>query len=264
LLAVVSVCAWHWRHGARDLAAREWAAKWTQGSAKTQETQPTSYQVAPISTSGSEVAGTMPNAQALTETPVPESNSQQPAPGSAQSQPKENAASPGNSAPPPPPEPPLQTNSGKPQPPASAAVLEPATASVNKNDHSSQTSSPAPTQSPDLGGESQAHTAAPDNTVSALEAEGERYLYGTGVPANCVLAQRNLLAAAEHDSSKAESVLGTMYATGHCTPRDLPLAYIWFAKAMQQEPNNAILEREELAVWNEMTAEERQLAIHQK
>jgi TPR repeat protein len=95
----------------------------------------------------------------------------------------------------------------------------------------------------------------------ALEAEGERYLYGTESPANCARAQRDLLAAAERSNAKGESVLGAMYATGHCVPRDLPLAYRWFAKALRQEPDNARFEGDVQILWNQMTPDERQTAM---
>jgi len=100
------------------------------------------------------------------------------------------------------------------------------------------------------------------STGDVLEAEGERYLYGTGSPTNCALAQKDFLAAAERSSTKSESVLGTMCATGHCVPRDLPLAYRWFAKALQQEPGNARFERDVQILWNQMTPQEKQFAIH--
>ena len=55
-----------------------------------------------------------------------------------------------------------------------------------------------------------------------------------------------------------------MYATGHCVPRDLPSSYRWFALALQADPNNTILEKDLTAVWNQMTAPERQLATKMK
>ena len=92
------------------------------------------------------------------------------------------------------------------------------------------------------------------------ETEGEKYLYGDGVPANCVRAQQDLLAAAEHSSAKAQSAVGTMYATGHCSTRDLPLAYRWFARAQLQNPRNRIVEEDMRVLWNQMSPEERKLA----
>jgi len=71
-----------------------------------------------------------------------------------------------------------------------------------------------------------------------------------------------LIAAAGGSSAKAESVLGTMYATGHCVARDLPLAYRWFVKAVQREPGNSRFERDLQLLWNQMTPDERQIATH--
>jgi hypothetical protein len=98
-------------------------------------------------------------------------------------------------------------------------------------------------------------------TGDQLEAEGEKYLYGTGVPINCNRAQKSLFAAAEQGNAKAYSVLGTIYATGHCTDRDLPLAYHWFAKALQQDPANTRLQRDLQVLWSQMSDDERQVAM---
>jgi hypothetical protein len=94
-----------------------------------------------------------------------------------------------------------------------------------------------------------------------LEAQGEKYLNGTGVPTNCNLARRDLQAAAAHGSVKAKRVLGTMYAAGHCVGRDLPLAYRWFAKALRQDTTNDGLSQDLQVLWTQMTVEERQIAI---
>jgi TPR repeat protein len=96
-----------------------------------------------------------------------------------------------------------------------------------------------------------------------LETEGERYLYGTGVPSNCLRAHRDLMAADDLGDAKADTVLGTMYATGHCVGRDLPQAYQWFSKARQRNPADPQLKQSLDLVWNGMTADER-LAVHAK
>jgi TPR repeat protein len=83
----------------------------------------------------------------------------------------------------------------------------------------------------------------------------------TGVPTNCNLARRDLQAAAAHGSVKANRVLGTMYAAGHCVGRDLPLAYRWFAKALREDPNNDGLSQDLQVLWTQMTVEERQIAM---
>jgi hypothetical protein len=91
--------------------------------------------------------------------------------------------------------------------------------------------------------------------------QGQRYLYGTGVRQNCELAQKSMMTAAENLNTQAQSTLATMYATGHCVPRSLPLAYRWFAKASHQEPNNRRIEQDLEILWKQMTPEEKQIAM---
>jgi hypothetical protein len=95
---------------------------------------------------------------------------------------------------------------------------------------------------------------------SDLELAGERYLYGSGLPKNCVRAESNLRTAATHGNPKAETVLGTMYATGHCVGRDLPTAYRWFARALHEEPQNSRISADLQVLWRQMTPQEKQLA----
>ena len=97
-----------------------------------------------------------------------------------------------------------------------------------------------------------------------LVTEGENYLYGNGVPQNCSRAQRNLTSAANRANAKAMSVLGAMYATGHCVTRDLPAAYQWFAKALHQEPSNGRIQRDLEVLWRQMTPGERQIAMRNR
>lgn len=94
--------------------------------------------------------------------------------------------------------------------------------------------------------------------------KGEAYLYGRGVPENCDQAVKSLKAASAQQSAKARSAFGTMYATGHCVPRDLPTSYSWFAMALQVDPKNQILEKDLNAIWNQMTPPERQMATRMK
>lgn len=104
---------------------------------------------------------------------------------------------------------------------------------------------------------------APDTGDAALK-KGEAFLYGRGVPENCDEAVKNLKAASAKQNAKARSTFGTMYATGHCVPRDLPTSYSWFALALRVDPNNQILEKDLVAVWNQMTPPERQIATKTK
>jgi hypothetical protein len=112
-----------------------------------------------------------------------------------------------------------------------------------------------PAQSPAV--ETAALATSPDTD---LEIAGERYLYGTGLPQNCTRAESSLSTAAAHGNSKAETVLGTMYATGHCVGRDLPTAYRWFARALHQEPQNSRISADLQVLWRQMTPQEKQLA----
>lgn len=109
-----------------------------------------------------------------------------------------------------------------------------------------------------------AAASAPEPTAQdSLAIEGERYLYGNGVQQNCDRAQRSLTRAAQGGSAKAYTLLGAMYATGHCATRDLPTSYRWFARALHQDPSNTRLEKNLEVVWRQMTPEERQLATRQ-
>jgi len=106
-----------------------------------------------------------------------------------------------------------------------------------------------------------AKAASPAAAFGRMETEGEKYLYGAGVPQNCARAESSLLMAAQHSDARAQSVLATMYATGHCVSRDLPLSYLWFSRASHQDPSNARIEQDLRIVWSQMTADERQLAL---
>jgi Double zinc ribbon/Sel1 repeat len=104
-------------------------------------------------------------------------------------------------------------------------------------------------------------TAAAATFEDRLVADGERYLYGRGVPEDCERAQRNLQIAARQSNAKAQTLLGAMYATGHCVGRDLPNSYRWFAKALHGDPGNSRVQRDLEVLWKQMTPEERLLAM---
>ncbi len=106
-----------------------------------------------------------------------------------------------------------------------------------------------------------APVAPPVDPDERIVAEGERYLYGHGVRSDCSLAQRNLMIGAGHSNTKAQTLLGAMYATGHCVNRDLPTAYRWFARALHGDPANFRLQRNLEVLWKQMTPEERQIAM---
>ena len=309
LLLGIAFAGWHWRW-----TLREWAARAMQRPASTQS-QDASYKTGPVSTSGSEVAGSVPNATAITETPPasatnenqavspqasanqapansappneaasnPANSSQttagqtassqssppQAVTGGAQTQLPENSAAPGKAAATQPAQPAVQVEQ---QPSNSAAVIPPATPAKSTTPTGKEpvpsggARSAAPpaakkSASPENQSAAQSEVPEPDQ---AQEAEGEKYLYGSGVPADCTRAQRDLLSAGEQGNPKAASVLGTMYATGHCVTRDLPLAYFWFAKAMREDGNNPRVENDLLLVWGQMTPQEREVAVKHK
>jgi hypothetical protein len=102
--------------------------------------------------------------------------------------------------------------------------------------------------------------SAPGSVDADLELAGERYLYGNGLPQNCARAESNLRTAATKGNTKAQTVLGTMYATGHCVGRDLPTAYRWFARALHQEPQNGRISADLQVLWRQMSPQEKQLA----
>jgi hypothetical protein len=253
-LAVLGIAAWHWRTALRAYVT----AKLQEPTNTNQVEVPTE---APISTSASEVAPASPAANAPLDKPAT-------GVGDLPANPPQNSA------------PPAANPATLPNPSPQSNGLAPAA-----NAAPAANSAPASNAAPDQTTQNQAQTAkeaAPKaeaqisnstepqvrksaplhNTGDQLEQDGERYLYGTGgVSPDCDRAQKDLLAAAGQGNAKAYSVLGTMYATGHCTSRDLPLSYHWFARALQQEPGNARLQRDLQVLWSQMTDEERQLAM---
>ena len=164
----------------------------------------------------------------------------------------------------PPPSAPVATAAPSGADSASQPDQPPSTDQRQPGDSTSKTDAAKPDASPKSGPENAAavkgsKVRAPATDV--LEAEGEKYLYGNGVRENCGRARKDLLAAAQHSSAKAENVLGTMYATGHCATRDLPTAYRWFGRSMRQDPGNTRIEQDLKVLWNQMTPEERKLAL---
>jgi hypothetical protein len=102
---------------------------------------------------------------------------------------------------------------------------------------------------------------SPESEAQALLTQGERYLNGDGVPQNCGRAQDSLRSAADRGNFQAVSDLATMYSTGHCVKKDLPTSYRWFVKALHQQPNNSRISTDLQVLWNQMTPEEKQVAM---
>ncbi len=92
-------------------------------------------------------------------------------------------------------------------------------------------------------------------------AQAESYVYGRGVPQDCDRGLQLLKPAAAHANVKAMIILGSLYSSGTCTPRDLPTSYRWFALALHQQPDSQTLQDDLQSVWAKMTQPERQLAI---
>ena len=141
--------------------------------------------------------------------------------------------------------------------PASHPTSEPETAAPAQKETRTASALPAPKSvSP-----KPSPAAPPDRFEDRLVADGEKYLYGRGVPEDCARAQRNLQIGARQSNARAQTLLGAMYATGHCVNRDLPTAYRWFAQALHGDPGNSRVQRDLEVLWKQMTPEERQLAM---
>lgn len=97
----------------------------------------------------------------------------------------------------------------------------------------------------------------PASESAHLLADGEKYLYGRGVPSNCRRAIQNFQSAAGLDSAKAMSRLGSLYASGRCVEFDRVKAYQWFAKAKNADPNDTWVEASMDMLWRSMNRKER-------
>ncbi len=117
---------------------------------------------------------------------------------------------------------------------------------------------PSPSRPKALEGDSAAASGV--DPTDAIFADGQRYLYGNGVPQDCGQARTKILAAASKANVRAQSTMGAMYATGHCVNRDLPTAYHWFAQALHKDPSNTRVQQDLEMLWRQMTPQERQAA----
>ena len=250
LIAAVAAAAWYWRQDVRVLASRflnNPPATKASGSDNPQPNSPapassnSTPEAAPASTANagppSEQPGTAANAQApATPTPPP-------------------AATPSGATDATP-----SAQADQPQPTNPSPASDAASTATPKPDQSEEAATPPPRPRKSETTRAQ-RAAASASQADDLVAQGEKYLYGNGVPENCARARTNLLAAAQHSNAQAQSVLGTMYATGHCATRDLPTAYRWFSRSLRQDPKNSRLEQDLRVLWNQMTPAERQQAL---
>jgi hypothetical protein len=233
LLAALGIAGWHWRTPLRAYVTARLAQEPNNNQAEAATPPP-----APTSNPSSEAAPAIPNASTPLE--KPESVADLP------------ASPPQTSAPP------VPGTVALPPTPQSA---KPDQSAANRDEATQGEAPPAESRAPQST-EPQVQKPSPVRlSADQLEAEGEKHLYGTGAPVNCDRAQKSLFAAAGQGNAKAYSVLGTMYATGHCTDRDLPLAYHWFAKALHEDPGNTRLQRDLQVLWGQMSADERQIAM---
>lgn len=113
--------------------------------------------------------------------------------------------------------------------------------------------------------DSHAVAAPQPATISAADAtqlfeEGQKYLYGNGVKRDCGLALQDLRQSAR-TNAEAASLLGTMYASGHCVGRNLAPAYHWYARALHRDPTNTRYQSDLTVLWNQMTPAEKQAAL---
>jgi len=90
----------------------------------------------------------------------------------------------------------------------------------------------------------------------------EKYLYGPS--RNCTAARGLLEQAAGRQNPSAMSHLGAMYATGQCVSADKTLAYIWFSRAYDANPENQWLEKNLTMLWRDMSSSERQVVLKAK
>lgn len=163
--------------------------------------------------------------------------------------------------------PPASTSSDQPEAPPATANADKKQTPAAKSDSADEAApaeteeaeAPPPKKSvkPSGAKPAAAVAASPDD---ALVSSAENYLYGRGVPQNCDRAIISLRSAAGRQNVRAFSLLGTMYATGHCVSKDLPNAYRWFALASRQQGDNMWVQKNLEMIWREMTPQERQLA----
>jgi zinc ribbon protein/Sel1 repeat-containing protein len=135
-------------------------------------------------------------------------------------------------------------------------------AAVRKPSEGASRPKPSPRSGLEQATAKESDMSSPASQVDASNVRvAEKYLYGQGVPQDCGRALSLLQPAANSSNPKARSLLGTMYATGHCVPRDLPNSYRWFALSLREQPNNIWVSRNLQSVWNQMSDSEKQTAM---
>ncbi|MGB7599074.1 MAG: hypothetical protein WBM24_02115 [Candidatus Sulfotelmatobacter sp.] len=152
-----------------------------------------------------------------------------------------------------------------PDKPQDNASLDKPAQSESAEDAEAGPSKPEAPVQPDVAKPSAARTlrARKPTPVTPLDpvAEAGKYIYGQGAAQDCDHGLRLLKPAAAQANTKAMILLGSLYSSGTCTPRDLPTAYRWFALSLHKEPDNQRLQDDLQKLWSQMTQPERQLAI---
>ncbi|MGA3210409.1 MAG: hypothetical protein ABSD20_03825 [Terriglobales bacterium] len=96
------------------------------------------------------------------------------------------------------------------------------------------------------------------DTSDKLLAQGQASLYGNNVPRDCNQALKLIRNAADLGNARARSLLGALYATGHCVPLDRAQAYDWYSLAAGSSKEKDVwVQRNREMLWNEMTPDER-------
>ena len=197
-----------------------------------------------------------------------------PAAGQAQSQPQQ-AVQPGAVPP--------ASQSAPPQPSAQPAPTTPPPASGSASQQQAAPQGPIAGVKPNNGARVQRASETPAKALTAsLPAKqvqeppkekldpakdpsvlaAEKYLYGPS--RNCTAARSLLEQAAGRLNPSAMSHLGAMYATGQCVSADKTLAYIWFSRAYDVNPENQWLEKNLTMLWRDMSSSERQVVLKAK
>lgn len=135
---------------------------------------------------------------------------------------------------------------------------EQATPGESGDEDAASESDTRPVEAKKLAAKTQQAARSPEDSNVLI---AQKYLYGQGVRQDCNRALTLLRPAADSSSVKARTMLGAMYATGHCVPQDLPRSYHWFALALREEPSNIWVARNLQSIWNQMSDSEKQTAM---
>jgi hypothetical protein len=256
LLIGAGVLAWQWQGSGN--AAAVWSALSPASTGASHAVPAAEAPVAAENSPATPAPGPTPvaaptsgatSAPAGTVVPVPaEAQPAPPAPAAPTATPQDNAAA---RVPPPEenaPEAPAPAPN-KPSPAVPDAARE-ADSSSRGSTQSAAEPVPTPTKTA-------AFSAADANQ---LFVEGQKYLYGNGVERDCGRALEDLQLAARL-SAEAASLLGTMYASGHCVGQNLAPAYHWYARALHRDPANTRYKSDLEVLWNQMTPQDRQAAL---